>query len=273
MKKSTAPSIARHVQLMTLVLLICLITPDLAAQQAKQNPAAHTNLTACRVLVLFENGGHHLQFTNAAQVWLNRLAAEHDFTIDYMTKTDSIDDALLNRYQLFLQLDYPPYGWTEKAKQAFINYIEQNKGGWIGLHHASLLGNFDGYSIWPWFYRFMGEIQFRNYIPEFAQAVVHIEDSTHPCVKGLPKSFTIEKEEWYTYDKSPRSNVHVIAAVDENSYAPDSPVKMGDHPVIWTNDHFPAKNIYIFMGHAPGLFSNEAFTMLFRNAILWASKK
>jgi type 1 glutamine amidotransferase len=76
-----------------------------------------------------------------------------------------------------------------------------------------------------------------------------------------------QQEEWYTYDKSPRANVHVLASVDEASYDPQAKVKMGDHPVVWTNEHYKARNIYIFMGHSPNLFDNPAYTKLFSNAI------
>ncbi len=54
---------------------------------------------------------------------------------------------------------------------------------------------------------------------------------------------------------------------------PSSDKKMGDHPVIWTNTRFPARNVYIFMGHSPDLFQNEAYKTLFRNAIFWAAGK
>jgi type 1 glutamine amidotransferase len=90
-------------------------------------------------------------------------------------------------------------------------------------------------------------------------------------MNGIPTSFVIEKEEWYTWDTSPRPNVHVIASVDESTYSPSSTIKMGDHPVIWTNEHYAARNIYIFMGHAPELFNNKVYTTLFRNAIFWAA--
>jgi hypothetical protein len=123
-------------------------------------------------LVLFEHGGHHLEFTNAAQPWLNKLAADSNFTIDYITKTDSVNEAFLSKYQLIIQLDYPPYGWTTDAANAFEEYIEKGKGGWIGLHHATLLGNFDGYAMWQWFSDFLGGIKFKNYIPSFAAAQV-----------------------------------------------------------------------------------------------------
>jgi type 1 glutamine amidotransferase len=224
-------------------------------------------------LVLFENGGHHLEFTNAAQPWLDKLAADSNFTIDYLQKTDSINEPFLSKYQLFIQLDYPPYGWTAAAVTAFEAYIKKGKGGWIGLHHATLLGEFDGYPMWQWFADFMGSIKFKNYIPTFAAAQVKTEDAKHTCMQNIPAEFTIQKEEWYTWDKSPRSNVHVLASVDESSYFPDSKIKMGDHPVVWTNEHFPARNIYIFMGHGPDLFENKFYTTLLTNAIFWAAAK
>jgi len=249
-----------------LILFSSLLTLVIGAGRASAEPKFH-------VLVLYENGGHHIEYSKRARVWLDELAAKNDFAVDYLQDTDTIDDALLSRYQLFIQLDYPPYAWKEKAVAAFQNYITQGKGGWIGFHHATLLGEFDGYPMWQWYSKFMGNIQFKNYISTFAEGTVHVEDKKHPVMKGIPSTFVIEKEEWYTYDKSPRPNVHVIASVDESSYKPDSEIKMGDHPVIWTNTTVPARNVYIFMGHSPILFDNKAYTQLFRNAIFWAAGK
>lgn len=127
--------------------------------------------------------------------------------------------------------------------------------------------------MWNWFSDFMGGIRWKNYIADFATAKVKVEDSNHPIMKGLPKEFTIEKEEWYTYDKSPRPNVQVIASVDESTYTPDSKIKMGDHPVIWSNKKMSARNVYIFMGHSPDLFNNATYRALFSNAIFWAAGK
>jgi type 1 glutamine amidotransferase len=225
-----------------------------------------------KVLALYENGGHHVAYSKAARIWLDKLASDSDFTVDYIQQPKQITEALLAKYQLFIQLDYPPYGWGKPAEDAFQHYIEQGKGGWIGFHHASLLGEFDGYPIWPWFYQFMGNIRYKNYIETFASAKVVVEQSAHPVMKNVPASFIIETDEWYTYDQNPRSQVQVLAHVDENSYKPNSEIKMGDHPVIWTNPKYKARNIYIFMGHSPDLFQNKAYTTLFRNAIFWAVK-
>ncbi len=242
------------------IAIICI--PGLLAQ---------THSPKFRVIAIAEKGGIHKPFVDAAKVWLQQEAVRDDFAIDYIEDTEKIDDAFLSRYQLFIQLNYPPYMWTPTAMAAFGKYIEQGKGGWIGFHHATLLGEFDGYPMWPWFSTFMDGIRFKTYIPDFATATVHVEDSDHPAMKDLGSSFQIENEEWYTYDKSPRPNVHVLASVDEKTYAPPRSITMGDHPVVWTNEHYKARNIYIFMGHHPGLFQNTAFTTLFHNSILWAA--
>jgi len=235
-------------------------------------PEAPGQGKAFYVLALAENGGHHIEYSRAARAWLNQLAADSNFSIDYIETPALLTDSFLSKYQLFIQLDYPPYGWPSQAAAAFQKFIAQGRGGWIGFHHATLLGEFDGYPIWQWFSDFMGGIRYKNYIADFAEAKVQVEDPVHPCMKGVPASFVVKKDEWYTYDKSPRPNVHVIASVDEASYIPDSKIKMGDHPVVWTNEKYPARNLYIFMGHSPGLFENKAYTTLFRNALFWAAK-
>ena len=225
------------------------------------------------VLVLFENGGHHIEYSKRAMLWLNKLATDSNFRIDYVTNTDSMNEESLSDYRLIIQLDYAPYAWKPAAVTAFQNYIEQGKGGWIGFHHASLLGEFDGYPMWQWFSDFMGGIRWKNYIASFARATVHVEDRLSPVMKGVPDSFVVQKEEWYTYDKSPRPKVHVIASVDEASYRPDTTLKMGDHPVIWSNEKMKARNVYIFMGHSPVLFEDSVYKRIFRNAIFWAAEK
>jgi len=93
-------------------------------------------------------------------------------------------------------------------------------------------------------------------------------------MKGLGSSFRIDNEEWYTWDKDPRPNVHVLATVDEDSYSPTTSIKMGgDHPVVWTNEHVKARNIYIFMGHHPNLFANAAYTTLLTNSVMWLANR
>lgn len=233
---------------------------------------AQNKPTGFKVLAIAERGGVHQPFVDAAKLWLQKEAVADHFTIDYIEDTKPIDASYLSHYQLFIQLNYPPYNWTPIAAEAFTKAIEQGSIGWIGFHHATLLGEFDGFPMWPWFSHFMGDIRFTKYIPTFVNATVNVEAPSHPAM-NLPHSFTIENEEWYTWSQSPRRNVHVLASVDEGTYSPNSSIKMGDHPVVWSNEHVKAHNIYIFMGHHPELFQNAAFTTLFHNSILWAAGK
>ena len=224
-----------------------------------------------RALVLAERGDQHEAFVVAALAWLKELSSENHFEFDVVQEPVGFSKERLAKYQVILQLNYPPYRWSDEAKAAFEDYIEQGRGGWVGLHHATLLGEFDGYPMWNWFSDFMGGIRFKNYIAERVSGTVIVEDSSHPCFRGLPAKFVVDEEEWYTFDKSPRPNVHVLARVDEASYRPASDVKMGDHPVVWSNEKMKARNVYFLMGHHPSLLRNKNFTKLLANALNWAA--
>jgi type 1 glutamine amidotransferase len=248
------------------LVLLCILVPIVLA--TKVNAAQKTS--KFKVLVLTERGGGHEGFVAAALVWLNGFAAQHNFEITVINQPKEVNEAYLSNYKVFIQLNYPPYTWSDGSKAAFEKYIEEGRGGWVGFHHATLLGEFDGYPMWNWFSGFMGGIRFKNYIAGRASGTVHIEDHKHPVMKGLPKSFVLPDDEWYTFDKNPRPNVKILANVDESSYEPPSDIKMGDHPVIWTNEKMKARNVYFLFGHHANLLKSDEFKTMFGNAILWA---
>lgn len=73
-----------------------------------------------------------------------------------------------------------------------------NHGEEIGFHHATLLGDFDGYPMWQWFSDFMGGVTFKNYIAPLADGTVCVEDDSHPVLKGVDKTFVLPDDEWAT---------------------------------------------------------------------------
>ncbi|MCE1198143.1 MAG: ThuA domain-containing protein [Marinilabiliales bacterium] len=223
------------------------------------------------VLVLTEEGGQHKPFVEAAMDWLGSFCGEHDLQMKVLHHASDEEMGNLDGVSLIIQLNYPPYMWGPKAMKSFESYIDQGKGGWIGFHHATLLGEFDGYPMWEWFSDFMGGIRFKDYIAPTASGKVVLEHAHHPVLKGVSREFVLPDDEWYTFDRNPRDRVTVLAHVDESSYQPASSIRMGDHPVIWTNDHKKARNIYFLFGHSPRLLQSEAFKKLFAQAILWAT--
>ena len=226
-----------------------------------------------KVLVLTERGGQHGGFTDAGLRWLAAEGAKGNFSITEINNARNITEAYLSQFSLVIQLDLPPYTWPKEAEDAFVKYIEEGRGGWIGFHHATLLGEFDGYPMWQWFSDFMGGVRFKNYIAPLANGTLIVEDKQHPVMKDVPASFVVPDDEWYTYDKSPRPNVHVLANVDESSYTPASDIKMGDHPVVWVNESKKARNVYFQIGHSSKLYETEGFTTMFRNAINWTLER
>ncbi len=227
-----------------------------------------------KLLVLTERGGgQHGGFTDAGLKWLTEEGKAMNFEITEINNARPVTEEYLSQFQVIVQLDYPPYTWPEEAEKAFIRYIEEGQGGWVGFHHATLLGEFDGYPLWQWFSDFMGGIRFKNYIAPLADGTLIVEDKDHPVMKGVNASFVIPDDEWYTFDKNPRPHVHVLASVDESTYMPDSDIKMGDHPAVWVNPHKKARNVYFLIGHSKKLYEVEDFTKMFRNAIEWAAGK
>lgn len=226
-----------------------------------------------KVLVLTERGGQHGGFTDAGLRWLAAEGVKGNFSITEINNARNITEAYLSQFSLVIQLDFPPYTWPKEAEDAFVKYIEEGRGGWIGFYHATLLGEFDGYPMWQWFSDFMGGVRFKNYIAPLANGTLIVEDKQHPVMKDVPASFVVPDDEWYTYDKSPRPNVHVLANVDESSYTPASDIKMGDHPVVWVNESKKARNVYFQIGHSSKLYETEGFTTMFRNAINWTLER
>lgn len=256
---------------LTGLLVLLLFLTGCHTKTSKKNTDQSTK-NPLHVLVLTERGGQHGGFTNAGLQWLEKESKSLNFQFTEINNTDSINEAWLSRFGLIIQLDYPPYMWTPEAEKAFIRYIDEGLGSWIGFHHATLLGEFDGYPMWQWFSELMGDIRFENYIAPLADGTVYVEDKEHPVMKGLNESFVIPDDEWYTFNKNPRPNVHVLASVDESSYQPASEIKMGDHPAVWTNPSKKARNVYFLMGHSAKLYENEPFLQMFRNAIRWGLK-
>ena len=123
-------------------VLIAMLALAAGWTQAQPSSPKTVRTPTFKVLALAEAGGHHVAFTAAAKPWLKKCGAECGFEVDYITNTALITKPLLARYQLVLQLDFVPYGWPAEAREAFKDYIETGRGGWVGLHHATLAGQF-----------------------------------------------------------------------------------------------------------------------------------
>jgi hypothetical protein len=135
-----------------------------------------------RVFVLSERGGLHEPYVVAALKWLNDLAHEHNFALEVHEKADVINENFLANYQLFIQLNYPPYTWPAEAMTAFEKYIEEGTGGGgFGFHLAAYN---DRESNWPWFLSFLGGgVFYRNNWPPMPAKLI-VDDYCRSSMAG-----------------------------------------------------------------------------------------
>jgi type 1 glutamine amidotransferase len=191
-----------------------------------------------KILVVASQAKDHWKSISVAKDFFEKLGSENHFSVDFTDDTSKINDANLARYQVFVMFHLAPFDMSAGQQAALQKFAEQGKG-WVGIHAAGLTGKeFLGANpkkaYWQWFEDFMGGVTYLPH-PAFQDGMVVVEDHNHPVTKNLPAKFWLS-DEWYEYNKSPRGNVRVLATADESTYKQNKP--MGDHPIIWTNEHF-----------------------------------
>lgn len=147
----------------------------------------------------------------------------------------------------------------EKALQGFIH----SGGGFVGVHSAA-----DCEYNWPWYQKLVGAWFLQH--PAQQDAVVKIEDTTHPSTKDLPNPWK-RHDEWYDYRVNPRPNVHVLASLDQTSYTGS---KMGDdHPIMWCQEFEGGRSWYTGMGHTQESYHDPVYMKMLMEGIEWACEK
>jgi len=90
-----------------------------------------------RVVALAERAsGDHQKFVDVAKIYLNKLAAENDFAVDYISGTGRVDEEFLAQYKLFIQLNHPPYHWTPIAL--------------VALLYLAVVGSVNAFMLYYW---------------------------------------------------------------------------------------------------------------------------
>ncbi len=159
------------------------------------------------------------------------------FTAEALTDVDAV---------VFLEttgdvLD-PPH---EAALQQFV----EGGGGWVGVHSA-----LDTEYEWP-FYETLAGAHFLSH-PAVQQATVRREDHDHPAMVAVPAEWS-RSDEWYDLRTNPRAGVHVLATVDETTYAGG---RMGaDHPIAWCDTVGGGQSFVTAMGHTNESWADPVF--------------
>ena len=200
------------------------------------------------VLVFSKTTGYRHDSIPPGIAAIKALGADHEFAVDSTEDAARFTDAGLAGYKVVVFLSTTGDILDDGQKAAFERYIRAG-GGFVGVHSAS-----DTEYRWAWYGRLVGAY-FADH-PEIQPATVHIEDRTHPSTADLPAVWQ-RTDEWYNFRSNHRGAVHVLARVDEATYAGG---KMGDdHPIAWCQAIDGGRSWYTAMGHTSESYAEPLF--------------
>jgi type 1 glutamine amidotransferase len=153
----------------------------------------------------------------------------------------------------------------EKALQAYL----AAGGGFAGVHGAGG----DPVYVWSWYPDVLIGAHFLGHPmnPHFQEARVVVEGPHTGVVAPLPESWTMT-EEWYSFATNPRTrHAHILARLDESTYAPGARLAMGDHPIAWTQCLGDGRSFYTAIGHRPESYTEPNSAKLLEQGVAWAA--
>jgi type 1 glutamine amidotransferase len=220
---------------------------------------ASTNLQPYKVLVFSKTAAfRHACIPNGLAA-IQQLAKENYFQVVATEDSTLFTDDSLMQYRAVVFLCTTGDVLDDIQQAAFERYIKAGHG-YVGIHSAS-----DTEYTWPWYGGLVGAY-FSNH-PAIQNARILIEDGVHPSTRFFAGAWA-RNDEWYNFQTNPRTNVHVLATLDETSYSGGT---MGDHPIAWYHAYDGGRAWYTAGGHNPSSYSEPAFVAHLLGGILYAA--
>jgi type 1 glutamine amidotransferase len=271
-----------------LLLLLATLLPATAcsawrvlfpARIYETEPPALPDSQAETSILLFTktNGYRHHEAIAAGVPFFESLAKRRGWSL-FHTENGAVHRAdLLERFDVVVWFQTSGDTLDEEQKAALQSWIVGG-GGFVAIHGAGGDFSYD----WSWYVEQLIGAQFVGHImsPQFQQAVVIVEDRTHPATAGLAETFQ-HTEEWYSFGASPRERgARVLLSVDENSYEQDlgwlgwfseNRLTMGDHPVVWSHCPGAGRALFSALGHQAASYEAPENRAILEGALAWAA--
>jgi type 1 glutamine amidotransferase len=237
-------------------------------------PVLPAGLESPAVLVFSKtNGFRHKEGIEGGAMVLGSIARERSWGYFHTENGAVFNPEGLARFDTVVFLNASGDMLSLQQEQAFQQWLLAG-GGWLGIHAAG-----DGsHAGWQWYMDEWIGTEFTAHIlsPQFQRATVVLENQQHPALSGLPDIWDHE-EEWYSWASSPRQRgFKILATLDEDSYTPvqkilsrERDLRMGDHPVVWSNCVGGGRSLYFAMGHRAEAFTQPQVRQIMENALVW----
>lgn len=230
-------------------------------------------------LLLFTktNGFRHKEGIAAGVPLIESIAKKNNWSVFRTENSAVFNVEMLARFDAVMFHQATGDMLSDAQELAFQSWLEAG-GGWFGTHAAG-----DGsHASWSFYQENLLGVPYIAHIldPQFQVATVNVEQADHPIMAGVPQSFG-HKEEWYSWAASVRDHgFNVLATIDESTYDPTQNVpgtqndlRMGDHPIIWTNCIGKGRTVYSTMGHAAEAYEVPEHALIIENALRWVIEK
>jgi type 1 glutamine amidotransferase len=220
------------------------------------------------ILVFSKTAGYRHESISTGLKMLADQSKTQNWVITATEDDGLFQEAFLARFDVVVFLNPSGDALSDAAQTAFEMAMNSGKG-FVGIHAAS-----DCEYEWPYYGNLVGGY-FKTH-PPAQQATVNFESHDHPAMKPFEgmKSYTTF-DEWYSFRENPRTNVNVLATLDETSIKEFSNEewKMGDHPLIWWNEENGIRSFYTGFGHTHEAFQDKKIVEHITNAINWAARR
>ena len=235
-------------------------------------PVLSDHLDGPAILVFSKsNGFRDDPSVDAAQTALKAMAGREHWNLVFSDNAAIFNGPDLKRFAAVVWNNVSGDVLTMAQRQAFKAYLEEG-GGFAGLHGSGG----DPYYDWDWYPDVLIGARFKSHpmAPQFQAAKLRVDDSKNPIVRGLEPEWTMT-DEWYSFKTNPRQRgADVLLTLDENTYKPGAEkidLRMGDHPIAWTQCIGKGRSFYTAIGHRPESYSEHNTNKLIEQGVAWAA--
>ncbi len=211
-----------------------------------------------RVLVFSKTAAFRHDSITDGIAAMKKLAADKGFQVTATESAEVFTSKELNSYDVVMFLSTTGDVLNDAQQNAFEAHMKSGRG-FVGVHAAS-----DTEYDWPFYGQLVGAY-FKGH-PAITQATINVEKETSETAV-LPRPWN-HVDEWYNFRKNPRSQVEVLASVDEKSYPGGD---MGDHPIMWRTRLGKARGWYTALGHTGSTYRESLFLESLYRGIRWAA--
>ncbi|MBU6268656.1 MAG: ThuA domain-containing protein [Sphingomonadales bacterium] len=224
-------------------------------------------------LLLFEkiNGFKDEPSVNAAHAAFLAMAERNGWAIVSTEKGGAFNPATLAKFDAVIWNNISGDVLTLAQRRALQAYLAHG-GGFVAIHGSAG----DPSYFWDWYADSLIGARFLAHpmSPQFQEARIAV-DKAHPLAGTLPAEWRMT-DEWYSFTTNPRKvGAKVLLTLDESTYSPVGPMgvdlRMGDHPLAWTNCVGGGRMFYSAIGHRTETYSQPQNVAMLEGAIRWAA--